>query len=325
MAAVEAPKMKTALELPTVPSQFEACPDFPPKSNTAGKWSMNANPGKFGVSFFPMYEGKPVPITHWSVLFGSFDFNEYEGKDTYSCKLSSTAILISSLPQKAKETVISSLAQLKADQLVFKDVIAKFVKARPDIVPVKLDEDTNKPIELRTLGIVRLKNPKVDPKKKDKEMTPFWQVSSVLPTDRNEKDVRKQKITIPVIINGKALVNPTRGSLCDAIKGKRFLKITTGTLSAFRGEKETVLQVRSSVERLQELRGTGEVTVEEMSKIISSTVDMFAGLGIETGEVEQHAAADDPSAPDPVSSNDGLTDQGFGDFKEVESTGSKKN
>lgn len=331
MAAVPtATKAKAALELPVVQSKYEPCPDFAEGAATSGKWSINHVTGKNGTSFYFSYGGSPVKVSFWSVLFGSFDFNDWNGNPTVSCRISSTAILPANLSEQAKKAVIDSLAQIKADQTIFLDVFKKFIKANPKIVPPDTDQETGQPIEKKISIILKRKAPKIDPAKPNKDLTPFYSIGVTLQTDKIESnpnpkadqpkgDVKGLRINTPIIINGKQAIH-TRGSLYDAIKGKRFIKHSEGELTGFSGTMGTFLTIKSTIERLQQFRGSGEPTPEEMKKMVEETVGMFANLGIEVGDVAE-AAADDAEkkkAEAPVAAASGeLPSASFGNFTEI--------
>jgi hypothetical protein len=282
--------------------------------------------------FYFKYKGQPIKVEYYSVLFGGFDINEWKGSVTPNCKLSSTSILIPSLTEQAKKAIIDSLAQIKADQVVFKDVIFKYMRANADSLGIQIDPERGEPIVLVN-WLLKPKVPKPDPKNPNKDLTPFFGIGASLRADKGEKDGRNQKILSTVILNGKSLVGVTRGELNTILQGKkaggnkegpsnRFLQYMTGEPRGFLNNMGVFyLSCGTTIARLQQMAGTGEISPEEMEKIVDETADIFAKMGIATGTIDQDPAADDDaSAPvaSTSSANLAFSLPGFGEFKEVE-------
>lgn len=328
--AATAQKKYQKIDLPDVPAQYDACPDFAPGATSSGKWAVTANPGKQGLSVFITYDRKPVDVSCFGTYCFAFDFNVWENKDTYTCKWVSSIILFNELPEAAKKSIIDSYAQVKANQAVFKDVFIKFFAANPQYTENLLDAEGAK-LTVKYSPIVKLKAVKPDPSKPNKDMTPKWQSSCTLQTDKSVSkeggSVKEERIITPIILNGKVLENQTRGSIYELLKDKRFFKHTQGELYGFLrpGDGTFFMQVRSKKETLQQLAGRHEPTKDELKKMTDSSVSMFAGLGITMSDISEEAMKeaeeDSPSqqSSQPATKSPPIVDTGFGGFTEVES------
>jgi len=280
-----------SLEIAAVAARFEPCPPFEEGASKAGKWSVSYYKGEYGASFSFFYDSMPVMAEFFTVFFGSFDFNEFKGKPTESCKLGGCVILVPSLPPAAKEVILQSFAQVRADQAVVKDAFEKFLAANKTKFPLPVD-DSRQPIPRNIRLAARLKFGKEGDggKGKEKVVTDVWQIASSLDTERGDKDVRKNRITTPIIIDGIAYPSEvsgvkyptlTRGTLYEKLKGGTYLKHSKGRFSAFEGPGGCFIQFKSEEEALQQLPRKKMPTSEEMQKMVVETSSIFAKLGIE--------------------------------------------